>query len=150
MYKKLLIISFFIMHYTHAQTEKFIDPKDYIQQTTITNEETKTEETEIIDFIQNTEERNTQKREERSAKKEKKEAEFMLPTQSYEFEKIDAIVLDAGHGGKDPGGIGHGIEEKRLVLTMVKKIHALFRKHNRKINIKLVHSQTGGPVRQRC
>ena len=32
------------------------------------------------------------------------------------------IVLDAGHGGIDPGARAHGLEEKRIVLLFVKEI----------------------------
>lgn len=59
----------------------------------------------------------------------------VYPLSRPPFVPIDAIVLDAGHGGKDPGGIANGIEEKRLVLTMIKKIHALFRSHSKDLSI---------------
>ena len=32
------------------------------------------------------------------------------------------VVLDAGHGGKDPGNIGNGYREKNIVLKVVKEI----------------------------
>lgn len=38
------------------------------------------------------------------------------------YDKV--LLLDAGHGGKDPGTNGNGIVEKDIVLTMVKKINA--------------------------
>lgn len=59
----------------------------------------------------------------------------VYPLSKPAFVPIDAIVLDAGHGGKDPGGIANAIEEKRLVLTLVKKIHALFRSNNKDLSI---------------
>ena len=31
---------------------------------------------------------------------------------------IDTIVIDAGHGGKDPGAIGHNIKEKNITLDI--------------------------------
>jgi len=39
------------------------------------------------------------------------------------------IAIDAGHGGEDPGAIGHGgIYEKRVVLAIAKKLAALLKK----------------------
>jgi N-acetylmuramoyl-L-alanine amidase len=40
--------------------------------------------------------------------------------------KLDVIVLDAGHGGKDPGAIGtKGYQEKQATLAIVKKLGEL-------------------------
>lgn len=39
------------------------------------------------------------------------------------------IAIDAGHGGEDPGAIGHGgIYEKRVVLAIAKKLEAMLKK----------------------
>ncbi len=35
---------------------------------------------------------------------------------------IKRIVLDPGHGGKDPGAIGHGLKEKDIVLDLAKRL----------------------------
>lgn len=36
---------------------------------------------------------------------------------------IDVIVIDPGHGGRDPGSIGYrGIKEKKIVLNIAKKV----------------------------
>lgn len=35
------------------------------------------------------------------------------------------IVIDAGHGGKDPGAVGNGLREKDLTLTLAKRIGQL-------------------------
>lgn len=46
----------------------------------------------------------------------------VLPKERYS--KI--IVLDAGHGGSDPGANGNGLIEKNLTLSMLNKARALF------------------------
>jgi len=39
---------------------------------------------------------------------------------------LDTIVIDAGHGGKDPGAVGiGGIQEKKITLDVAKKLGAL-------------------------
>ncbi len=53
--------------------------------------------------------------------------------------EIDTIVLDAGHGGKDPGTIGHnGTKEKTVVLDIVKRVGSLLRKNT---NVKVVYTR---------
>lgn len=43
--------------------------------------------------------------------------------------KFDAIVLDAGHGGKDPGAIGPGgTYEKNVVLNIVRDLGSIIKK----------------------
>lgn len=48
---------------------------------------------------------------------------------------IDVIIIDPGHGGKDPGGIGYnGIKEKDIVLDISKILHReLKRNFNKKV-----------------
>lgn len=41
------------------------------------------------------------------------------------------VVLDAGHGGKDPGNLGNGFKEKDIVLDVVLKIGRILEKDNR-------------------
>ncbi len=36
--------------------------------------------------------------------------------------RLDTIIIDAGHGGKDPGTSGHGIREKDVVLPVALKV----------------------------
>lgn len=36
------------------------------------------------------------------------------------------VVIDPGHGGEDPGAIGHGLQEKDVVLNISKKINGHF------------------------
>ncbi|MBQ3674552.1 MAG: N-acetylmuramoyl-L-alanine amidase, partial [Campylobacter sp.] len=35
------------------------------------------------------------------------------------------IVIDPGHGGKDPGALGNGLKEKTIVLNTAKKLGEL-------------------------
>jgi len=52
---------------------------------------------------------------------------------------IDTIVLDAGHGGKDPGSIGPtGLKEKDAALNIVKKIGKLIQK---KLGVNVVYTR---------
>lgn len=39
------------------------------------------------------------------------------------------IILDAGHGGSDPGSIGNGLKEKTITLAVVNKIVAYLKSH---------------------
>lgn len=49
---------------------------------------------------------------------------------------LDVIVLDAGHGGRDPGTIGKGkTQEKDVTLAVVKKLGALIKKHFPEIKV---------------
>lgn len=44
--------------------------------------------------------------------------------------KTYTVVLDAGHGGKDPGNIGNGYREKNITLKVVKEIGKLLDKYD--------------------
>ncbi len=50
--------------------------------------------------------------------------------------KIKTIVIDAGHGGRDPGAVGNGIYEKDLVLDLAKKVYNLLKK-DKSLNVYL-------------
>jgi len=44
--------------------------------------------------------------------------------------KFDTVVIDAGHGGKDPGTIGyHHVEEKNIALAVALKLGAYIKKY---------------------
>ena len=53
--------------------------------------------------------------------------------------KLDTVVLDAGHGGKDPGAIGpRGTKEKDIVLDIVKRVGLLLEKNTK---LKVVYTR---------
>ena len=53
--------------------------------------------------------------------------------------ELNTVVLDAGHGGKDPGAIGRtGTKEKTIVLDIVKRVGKLLTKNT---NIKVVYTR---------
>ncbi|MEM1042151.1 MAG: N-acetylmuramoyl-L-alanine amidase [Bacteroidota bacterium] len=43
---------------------------------------------------------------------------------SREHWAFDCIVLDAGHGGKDPGAVANGLREKDIALAVTRKVGA--------------------------
>ncbi|MCL1832972.1 MAG: N-acetylmuramoyl-L-alanine amidase [Leptospirales bacterium] len=56
-------------------------------------------------------------------------------------EKIGFIILDAGHGGKDPGAVGKGgLKEKAITLALAKKVEAQLKKRGVNIKIKLTRT----------
>lgn len=46
---------------------------------------------------------------------------------------VETIMLDAGHGGKDPGAIANNFQEKRFTLAMAKRVGALLQKEGFKV-----------------
>lgn len=44
------------------------------------------------------------------------------------------VMIDPGHGGSDPGAVGHGMQEKDLVLMIAKGIEANYRRIKSKSN----------------
>lgn len=54
--------------------------------------------------------------------------------------KIRTVVIDAGHGGHDPGAIGHsGLKEKDVNLKVAKALKAKLDKDGKKFGITKVH-----------
>ena len=52
---------------------------------------------------------------------------------------IDTVVLDAGHGGKDPGSIGpRGLKEKTLALDIVRRLGKLLTHH---LDVRVVYTR---------
>ncbi|MBC8589319.1 N-acetylmuramoyl-L-alanine amidase family protein [Paratissierella segnis] len=48
------------------------------------------------------------------------------------------VFIDAGHGGKDPGALGNGLQEKDITLSIALKIGEVLKRHN----IEVVYSRT--------
>ena len=54
----------------------------------------------------------------------------------YGVAKIRKIIIDAGHGGKDPGAIGYtGLQEKGVVLDIAKRLAKILKEHGFKIEM---------------
>jgi len=49
------------------------------------------------------------------------------------------VVLDAGHGGKDPGSLKHGFVEKEIALKVALEVGRIFEKHK---DIKVIQTRT--------
>lgn len=62
-----------------------------------------------------------------------------LPFKNHATDPIFTVVLDAGHGGKDPGNRGNGYYEKKIALNIVLKIGAELKKHP---DVKVVYTRT--------
>ena len=52
---------------------------------------------------------------------------------------VQTIMLDAGHGGNDPGARGAGVTEKNFTLSMVKRLGALLQKEG----FTVLHTRSG-------
>lgn len=66
------------------------------------------------------------------------------------FGAFDCIVIDAGHGGKDPGAVGPtGLYEKEVVLDVAKRLAALIRRNTSMKVILTRDTDTFIPLRER-
>lgn len=63
---------------------------------------------------------------------------FLTPAEVFSQKKQYVVVLDAGHGGKDPGNMGNGFREKNIALAVVKKVGAFLEK---KKDIKVLYTR---------
>jgi N-acetylmuramoyl-L-alanine amidase len=50
-------------------------------------------------------------------------------------EKTFTVVIDAGHGGKDPGSIGSRVKEKTINLAVALKLGALIKSGHKDVNV---------------
>jgi len=54
--------------------------------------------------------------------------------QYYDYSKINTVIIDAGHGGKDPGAIGRtGLYEKIVVLDISKRLEKILKNKGIKV-----------------
>tara|TARA_Y100001968_G_scaffold311495_1_gene333631 strand:+ start:8301 stop:9464 length:1164 start_codon:yes stop_codon:yes gene_type:complete len=62
--------------------------------------------------------------------------ELLNTIQNEENWKIKTVIIDPGHGGKDPGAIGyHNIKEKHIVLDISKELGNFLKKEMPELNI---------------
>ncbi len=54
---------------------------------------------------------------------------FHRPPANLGDGKIKRLVIDAGHGGHDPGALGKSAKEKNVTLAIAKKLKATLNKH---------------------
>ncbi len=66
---------------------------------------------------------------------------FLLTSMSFTQYASDdfVVVLDAGHGGKDPGNLGNGFKEKNIALSIVLKIG---KELNKLDGVKVLYTRT--------
>jgi len=56
-------------------------------------------------------------------------------------DRIGFIILDPGHGGKDPGAIGKGgVQEKTITLSVTRKLEALLKSNLKGVRVVLTRS----------
>ncbi|KGL63978.1 N-acetylmuramoyl-L-alanine amidase [Polaribacter sp. Hel1_85] len=63
---------------------------------------------------------------------------FLMNSSSIFAQKEYVIVLDAGHGGKDPGNLGNGYREKNIALKVALEVG---KKLSKKKDIKVVYTR---------
>lgn len=52
--------------------------------------------------------------------------------------QFDTVVIDAGHGGRDPGAVGHGYREKDIVLAVALKLGRMVEQ----LGVRVVYTRT--------
>ena len=66
-------------------------------------------------------------------------AMFGASQEARERWRLDKIVIDAGHGGKDPGASANGVREKDVVLKVAKKLGQYIEEN---LDIEVVYTRT--------
>lgn len=59
---------------------------------------------------------------------------FVTSAQEINYE-LKTVVIDAGHGGRDPGAISGGVREKDIVLKVAKRTGELIKAANPNVNV---------------
>jgi len=68
-------------------------------------------------------------------------ASFTFPeVDVFTYNQIKTLVLDAGHGGKDPGTSGSNTKEKNISLDVILKLEKLLRAHYPNLKVILTRS----------
>ncbi|WP_263785660.1 N-acetylmuramoyl-L-alanine amidase family protein [Salinibacter grassmerensis] len=58
---------------------------------------------------------------------------------SRERSRLDTVVIDPGHGGKDPGAVAHGLEEKDIVLDVAHKLEDYV---ENRLNLEVIYTRS--------
>ncbi len=53
---------------------------------------------------------------------------------------VKTVVIDAGHGGKDPGAVGHGLKEKDITLSIALKLGKLIKDNCKDVKVVFTRS----------
>lgn len=62
---------------------------------------------------------------------------FHTPARPFNDGKIRTIVIDAGHGGKDPGALGINSQEKQVTLAIALELEKTLKEHSPEIKVVL-------------
>lgn len=57
-----------------------------------------------------------------------------------ENSRLDTVVVDPGHGGRDPGAVAHGLQEKDVVLEVAHKLGDYI---ENRLDIEVIYTRTG-------
>ncbi|AUC15521.1 hypothetical protein BTO06_10380 [Tenacibaculum sp. SZ-18] len=63
---------------------------------------------------------------------------FISNNTRVDAQKKYIVVLDAGHGGKDPGNLGNGYREKKIALKVVLEVGKILKKNK---NLKVIYTR---------
>lgn len=65
---------------------------------------------------------------------EEKVIQRLISREDYAIKKLTQVMIDPGHGGRDPGAIGRsGLKEKNVVLDIAKRLKVRFEEYGMKV-----------------